>query len=101
MGPPRGSLGAGCSPIVSRMERPNETPVLVVHWSGPKDVAAPTLVLFHGLGDSGESWPDAVARWSGRYRIAAVDALGHGESPRFTPEQLASADPMEEAYAAA
>lgn len=78
-----------------------EAPVLALHWAGRDDPEAPTLVLFHGLGDSGECWPDAVARWSPRFRIAGVDALGHGDSPRFTPEQLASADPVEEMYAAA
>jgi lipase len=76
-------------------------PDLVVRWSGPDDPAAPTLLLFHGLTDSGECWADAMARWSGRYHVGGVDQLGHGESPRVTPEQLASADPMEEAYAAA
>ena len=48
----------------------------------------PTLVLFHGNGDSGRCWPDAVARWSSRYRVLAVDARGHGDSPRFTAEEL-------------
>jgi pimeloyl-ACP methyl ester carboxylesterase len=51
---------------------------------------APTLVLLHGLTDSGACWPDAVRRWAGGYRIIAVDARGHGVSPRFTPEQLAA-----------
>lgn len=78
-----------------------DAPVLAVHWSGRPIAVAPTLVLFHGLGDSGECWPDAVARWSPRYCIAGVDALGHGESPRFTPEQLVAPDPVEEMYAAA
>jgi pimeloyl-ACP methyl ester carboxylesterase len=78
-----------------------DAPVHAVHWSGRAAAEAPTLVLFHGLGDSGECWPAAVARWSPSYCIAGVAALGHGESPRFTPEQLAAADPVEEMYAAA
>ena len=78
-----------------------DAPTLAVHWAGRDAPDAATLVLFHGLGDSGECWPDAVARWSPRYRIAGVDALGHGDSPRFTPEQLATQDPVEEMYAAA
>jgi len=66
------------------------TPELVVHRYGLTDTGAPTLVLLHGLTDAGRCWPDAVARWGGAYRILAPDALGHGESPRFTPGQLAS-----------
>jgi pimeloyl-ACP methyl ester carboxylesterase len=70
-------------------------------WSGPADPHVPTIVLLHGLGDSGDCWPDAVRRWSPDYRVVGVDLLGHGRAPRFTPEQLASADPMEAMYAAA
>lgn len=73
---------------------------LAVHWSGRTDPAAPTLVLMHGITDSGTCWPDAVRRWESSYRIAGVDALGHGSSPRFTPEQLAG-DPMQAMYDAA
>jgi pimeloyl-ACP methyl ester carboxylesterase len=58
-------------------------------------------VLLHGLGDSGDCWPDAVRRWSPAHRVVGVDLLGHGESPRFTAAQLAAPDPMEEMYAAA
>jgi lipase len=78
-----------------------EVPVLAGRWAGPTDPATPTLVLLHGLGDSGDCWPDAVRRWSRTYRVIGVDALGHGHSPRFTPGQLAAADPVEEMYAAA
>ena len=68
---------------------------LAVHWYGRDDTAAPTLILLHGLTDSGRCWGDAVCRWvhSG-YRVAALDALGHGASPRFTTGQLDSG-PME------
>jgi pimeloyl-ACP methyl ester carboxylesterase len=74
---------------------------LTYRWSGPTDPGAPTVVLLHGLGDSGDCWPDAVRRWSSTYRLVGLDLLGHGRSPRFTPEQLASSDPMEAMYAAA
>ena len=47
-----------------------------------------TLVLLHGITDSGSCWPGAVARWASRYRILAVDQRGHGSSPRFSPMQL-------------
>jgi len=54
-----------------------------VHELGRSD--GPTLVLLHGLSDSGLCWPDAVRRWGHDYRILAPDARGHGESPRFDP----------------
>ena len=78
-----------------------DAPELAYRWSGPADPSAPTVVLLHGLGDSGDCWPDAVRRWSADYRVVGVDLLGHGSSPRFTPVQLASPDPMEAMYAAA
>ncbi len=53
---------------------------------------APAVLLLHGYSDSGQCWADAVARWSGDYRVFSLDARGHGRSERFTPEQLA-ADP--------
>jgi pimeloyl-ACP methyl ester carboxylesterase len=74
---------------------------LAFRWAGPAAPGTPTVVLLHGLGDSGDCWPDAVRRWSPTYRVVGLDLLGHGRSPRFTPAQLASADPMEEMYAAA
>ncbi len=49
----------------------------------------PVLVLLHGLHDSASCWPDAVARWGVDWRIVAIDARGHGRSPRFTAQQLA------------
>jgi lipase len=74
-------------------------PELVVHSFGVPDPAARTLVLLHGITDSGSAWVDAVLRWRRTYRIAAVDALGHGKSPRFTAAQLAD-EPAEQMYAA-
>ena len=83
--------------MVARMPHPTAPGRLPVHWSGSSDPAATTLVLLHGLTDSGECWPDAVGRWQGTYRIAAPDARGHGASPRYTADQLA-ADPIELMY---
>jgi pimeloyl-ACP methyl ester carboxylesterase len=74
---------------------------LAYHWAGPTSADVAKVVLMHGLGDSGECWPDAVRRWSQTYRVVGVDLLGHGHSPRFTRDQLAMADPMEAMYAAA
>ena len=61
---------------------------LTSHLTGRADAGAPTLVLLHGLTDSGACWPDAVERWSEAYRIVAWDARGHGESARFLDGQL-------------
>jgi pimeloyl-ACP methyl ester carboxylesterase len=60
---------------------PGVVDACVVHQLGRAD--GPTLVLLHGLSDSGLCWPDAVRRWRHDYRIIAPDARGHGESPRF------------------
>lgn len=86
--------------MVSRMPSSAHHTDLALRWAGPVDPVTPTVVLLHGLGDSGDCWPDAVRRWSPTYRVIGVDALGHGRSPRFTPEQLTSEDPMEAMYAA-
>lgn len=61
---------------------------LAVRRHGRPHDEAPTLVFLHGLTDSGEGWPGAVAHWQDRYEIVTVDQRGHGRSPRFTAEQL-------------
>lgn len=60
--------------------------MLHIHEHGDPD--QPTLLLLHGITDSGDTWPDAVARWRREYHVVSVDALGHGQSPRLTPAQL-------------
>ena len=62
---------------------------LNVRHEGRRANEAPTLFLLHGLTDSREGWGPAVAHWGQSYSIVAVDQRGHGESPRFTDEQLA------------
>jgi len=75
--------------MVSRMPPLEFPPELTVHdFGGPE--GATTLLLMHGLTDSGECWADAAARWVPRYRVLAWDARGHGTSARFTEEQLAA-----------
>ena len=72
---------------------------LAVHtWDGDAPSGSPRLVLLHGLTDSGPAWEDAARRWGSAYQVIAPDALGHGRSRRFTPEELASPDPMQSAY---
>jgi lipase len=87
--------------MVSRMPNTQDGGDLTYRWAGSADPEAPTVVLLHGLGDSGDCWPDAVRRWSPLYRVVGLDLLGHGHSPRFRPAQLSSPDPLEEMYAAA
>ena len=62
---------------------------LALHSHGRPLGEAPTLVLLHGLTDSGSGWADAVRHWGDRFAVLAVDHRGHGQSPRFTTEQLA------------
>ena len=55
--------------------------------SGPD--GAPTLVLLHGITGSAVSLAEAIDHWVGRgYRVLAVDARGHGLSPRWTQARL-------------
>ena len=47
-----------------------------------------TIVVFHGVSDNGASLADIGARWGEQWRVVLVDSLGHGLSPRFSPQQL-------------
>ena len=69
---------------------------LLVHEYG--DPGKPVLLLLHGITDSGQCFPDLVARLGSSYRIVAPDALAHGGSERFTDEEMASEDPIEAMY---
>ncbi len=55
--------------------------------AGP--VGAPQLVLLHGITSSAAAnWP-SIAHWSQRgWQVIALDARGHGLSPRWQPQQL-------------
>ena len=80
---------AGSQPSATPASRPPAMPLarLVV---GPQD--APALVLLHGIGGSALSQADAVLHWAARgYRVVALDARGHGLSPRWEPEELEQA----------
>jgi len=53
---------------------------------------APALVLLHGITGSAVSQSEAISHWArAGYRVIALDARGHGLSPRWSPEQLARA----------
>src|SRR5215213_3773632 len=62
---------------------------LTLYTHGRPRGEAPTLLLLHGLTDSGAGWTEAVRHWEDRFTILAVDLRGHGASPRFTSQQLA------------
>ena len=51
------------------------------------------IYALHGVTDNAASLCDVTERWSGEFEVVCIDALGHGCSPRFTPEQLE--DPFE------
>lgn len=54
--------------------------------------AAPALVLLHGITGSAVSQSEAIDHWArAGYRVIALDARGHGLSPRWSPDQLARA----------
>ena len=59
---------------------------ITVHRFGSPD--SRPVVLVHGLTDAGTAWPDLVAHWQDRWDIHAPDLRGHGQSPRFTDDQL-------------
>ena len=52
-------------------------------------MGAPQLVLLHGITSSAAAnWP-SIVHWSQRgWRVIALDARGHGLSPRWQPQQL-------------
>src|SRR5680860_837391 len=80
------ATGRGCG-IIERMPREPLTTVTHSPDGGPRG----TLVLLHGLTDNGASWADAVQRWtSSGWTVVTVDARGHGHSPRWEAEDLAS-----------
>jgi pimeloyl-ACP methyl ester carboxylesterase len=59
---------------------PNGAVQLAYEVHGPAD--APPMVLLHALGERRTSWAPVVERFTGRFRVLALDLRGHGESPR-------------------
>jgi len=63
-----------------------------LHYTVSERVAAPTVVLLHGLGSSSSDWPEQHAALADRYGVVAVDLPGHGRSelaPGVTIEHMA------------
>jgi pimeloyl-ACP methyl ester carboxylesterase len=44
--------------------------------------AGDVLLLIHGIGGSSDCWGDLVHKLAERYRVVAVDLLGHGQSDK-------------------
>jgi pimeloyl-ACP methyl ester carboxylesterase len=44
--------------------------------------AGEVLLLVHGIGGSADCWRDVVHKLAARYRVIAVDLLGHGQSDK-------------------
>jgi pimeloyl-ACP methyl ester carboxylesterase len=61
---------------------------LMIHRYGSSN--ARTVVLLHGLTDAGTTWPDLVGHWGDDWHVLAPDLRGHGQSPRFTADELAT-----------
>lgn len=49
-----------------------------------------TIILLHGLGGYAERWSNTIPKLSSRYKVIALDLIGHGQSDKpqvdFTPE---------------
>ena len=57
----------------------------------PRGPRRGTIVAIPGLSESAESLQVTCRHWAGRgFRVLAIDPRGHGSSPRWTEEQLAS-----------
>ena len=56
-----------------------EGPVHVADFGGPD--GAPLLVAVHGLGGSHLNWAAVAPYLTDRYRLVAVDLVGHGRTP--------------------
>ncbi len=62
---------------------------LTIHRYGSSK--ARTVVLVHGLTEAGTTWPDLVGHWGDDWHVVAPDLRGHGQSPRFTEDELGAA----------
>ncbi|WP_244963329.1 alpha/beta fold hydrolase [Actinomyces trachealis] len=92
---PTSSSPPRAEPPENPMARPDRTavtdrdPLTQITAGSP---AAPTLVLLHGITSCAAAQAEAITRWVNHdYRVVALDARGHGLSPRWSPAQLAQA----------
>lgn len=67
---------------------------LARHLYGPlDDIAAPVMVLSHGITDNAACWAESLDHWAELgYRLVALDARGHGHSPRWDDADLDSVE---------
>ena len=90
---PTGPATDSHRPVSSPPRRPVSSPPrrpLARYVLGAAD--APTLVYLHGVTSSAASSSGALEHWADAgYRVIALDARGHGLSPRWSKEELAQA----------
>ena len=56
-----------------------------LHYLEWGSIAAPAMVLLHGIGDNAHIWEDLAASLQNRLRIIALDQRGHGQSDWAVP----------------
>jgi pimeloyl-ACP methyl ester carboxylesterase len=69
----------------SAIERTTKLQMLTLHGNRVAyldEGAGDVLLLVHGIGGSSDCWRDVVHKLSTRYRVIAVDLLGHGHSDK-------------------
>lgn len=72
------------APRTELLELANGTRIAAL-LAGPSD-ATETILFVHGLGGAQSSWTSVLGDFADRYRIAAIDLLGHGGSDKPAPE---------------
>lgn len=60
----------------------------MLHFSVSGQPGKPLVILLHGVSNSGLWWAPLTKRLGSEYLVVAIDALGHGQSRRFTPQEL-------------
>jgi 3-oxoadipate enol-lactonase len=62
-------------------------PVLPLSFIDAGDLAAPALLLLHGLGSCAEDWRPQIEHFAATHRVLAIDLRGHGRSQKLGPAQ--------------
>ncbi|MDY6050262.1 MAG: alpha/beta fold hydrolase [Corynebacterium sp.] len=61
----------------------------MLHFSVSGKPGQPLVVMLHGVSNSGLWWAPLTEELGEDFHVMALDALGHGQSRRFTPAELA------------